>query len=380
MLIFWIILGWVIFWGLIGSQVRKKEVLIDGHINEKPNLFFAILVIFIIVFFAGFRSGVADTGSYIAWFNVMPSNLNDIPLIFSKENKDLGFILFSSLFKSLISDNYQVWLFSIAIISCIGIFITLYRYSTNFFFSMFLFVTSCQFIWLFNGIRQFMVAAILFGCFKLILSRKFFVFLILVLMLSTIHISALIMIPIYFFVSGEPWDRKIIFFILTIIASVVALDKVLSVFYNVIADTQYSVMTQQFANDDGVNKIRVIFESVPVLIAFWYRKKIKKIAPKYIKVSINMSIIAVGIFVVGSVTSGIYVGRMPIYFSLYNLILIPWLISNVFTSKFKPLAYYLFIVVYIIFFFYQMVVVWDGVGYISEVLNIYRRWMTNYLY
>jgi hypothetical protein len=31
------ILVWVIFLGLIGSQVRKKEVIIDRHIYEIPN-------------------------------------------------------------------------------------------------------------------------------------------------------------------------------------------------------------------------------------------------------------------------------------------------------------------------------------------------------
>ena len=38
--------------------------------------------------------------------------------------------------------------------------------------SVFLFMTSCQFSWMFNGMRQFLVAAIMFACTDLILKKK----------------------------------------------------------------------------------------------------------------------------------------------------------------------------------------------------------------
>ncbi|WP_319995447.1 EpsG family protein [Trichococcus shcherbakoviae] len=380
MLIFWIILVWVSLFGIIGTHIKKDVVLVEGYELNKVNLFMAILVMVVIVFFAGLRSGVADTGAYISWFNSMPNNFNDIPGYLRQEEKDLGFVLLSSIFKTLLSSDYQVWLFAIVTLSCIPIFKTLYKYSVNYFFSMFLFVTSCYFTWLFNGARQFLVAALLFGCFRLIIKKKTITFLIVVILLSTVHASAVILIPVYFIVNTEPWGRKMSVFSIMIILSVVFVDKLLNVFNGAISDTPYSVMTEQFKVDDGVNIIRVLFEAVPVMIAFWNRKYIKKIAPEYIKIAINMSMIAVGFFLLGTVTSGIFIGRMPIYFSLYNLILIPWLLTNVFSKKSKLIVYYMFIIIYLVFFFYQMVIAWAGFGYISEVLNIYRRWMTNYFY
>ena len=64
-------------------------------------------------------------------------------------------------------------------------------------------------------------------------------------------------------------------------------------------------------------------------------------------------------------------GRLPIYFSLYNLILLPWLIKSIFENKERDLIYFIMIICYIGFFYYQMSVSWDGFGYSSEILNLH---------
>ena len=76
------------------------------------------------------------------------------------------------MIKTYISDNYTVWLSIIAVISGICVMIPLYKYSCNFGVSAFLFMASCQFSWMFNGMRQFLVVAIMFACTGLILKNK----------------------------------------------------------------------------------------------------------------------------------------------------------------------------------------------------------------
>ena len=84
-----------------------------------------------------------------------------------------------------------------------------------------------------------------------------------------------------------------------------------------------------------------------------------------------MSLIASGLYIISKVaSSGILLGRLPIYFSMYNLILLPWLLRNIFEKKEKDLIYYIMIVCYFSFFYYQMVVAWNGMGYVSQVLNL----------
>ena len=106
-------------------------------------------------------------------------------------------------------------------------------------------------------------------------------------------------------------------------------------------------------------------------MAFIYRNKIKDKLTPIIKLSINMSLIASGLYVISKVaSSGILLGRLPIYFSMYNLILLPWLLNNIFEKKEKNLLYYTMVLCYIAFFYYQMVITWGGMGYSSQLLNL----------
>lgn len=63
-----------------------------------------------------------------------------------------------------------------------------------------------------------------------------------------------------------------------------------------------------------------------------------------------MSIIGSGIYIISKIlSSGVMIGRLPIYFTMYNLILLPWLIQNLFDKNERRLIYYLMIVCYFAF-------------------------------
>lgn len=60
----------------------------------------------------------------------------------------------------------------------------------------------------FNGMRQWIASIILFWAIKYIWNDNFIKYFICVILASTIHISALIMIPVYFIVKERPFGRK----------------------------------------------------------------------------------------------------------------------------------------------------------------------------
>ena len=72
-----------------------------------------------------------------------------------------------------------------------------------------------------------------------------------------------------------------------------------------------------------------------------------------------MSIVSVGFYVVSMFTSGIFIGRLPIYFSLYSYILLPWEIDNMFTKRSARLVYVMTICAYLAFYYYQMHFAWN---------------------
>lgn len=376
MQVYWFMLGWVVLFGIL-SQVTAKRVCVgqnlDGDMYEsRANLFMAFITFAVIIFFAGARSYVADTTAYIKMFNDYPLFQNAHNVIFASNAREPGFRLFSILIKTYISDNYTVWLSIIAVISGICVMIPLYKYSCNFGVSAFLFMASCQFSWMFNGMRQFLVVAIMFACTGLILKNKPLLYILIVCVLATIHKSAFILIPMYFIAQGEPWNKRTLIFIGCIVLAMLFTSKFTNLLTDVVEQTDYVTSVNEFKNtDDGTNPIRILVESIPIILAFIYRDKIKDKLTPIIKLSINMSLIASGLYIISKVaSSGILLGRLPIYFSMYNLILLPWLLRNIFEKKEKDLIYYIMIVCYFSFFYYQMVVAWNGMGYVSQVLNL----------
>lgn len=373
MSVYYFILVWVVCWGIISNITSKNIQLENGLYEQRSNLWSAVILFLPIIILVGLRSNVADTSTYISFFNDYPSNLVDAKdLILDESTRDPGFIFLSVLLKQYISQEYYVWLFIIAAISGICIMYPIYKYSSNCGISMFLFIASCQFTWLLNGMRQFLVVAILFACTPLILNKKTIPYITIVLILSTIHTSALIMIPAYFIVNSEPWSRRTMIFVGGIIFTILFTSQFTNLLDTVVENSNYASSIDEFKNtDDGTNSIRILIESVPVIMSFIYRNKIKNKLTPIIKVSINMSLIASGLYIISKAArSGIMLGRLPIYFSVYNLILLPWLIKFIFDKKEKRLIYYLMIIFYIMFFYYQMVIIWNGFGYISEILNI----------
>lgn len=369
--VYYFIFGWTVIWGIIGNITAKPVALDNGKYRLKVNFFMAMIAFSAVIVFAGLRSGGVDTPVYISWFNDLPIGFSKIGSLLTDED-DPGFLLFTLFIKTYISTDYTVWLFIIAFISGFCIMIGFYNYSSNFALSAFLFIASSQFTWMFNGIRQYLVVTILFACTSFIIKKKWIPYFILVLILSTIHKTAIVMIPIYFIVSGEPWNRRMLLIILGVFICMLFADKFLNIFDSVMQETEYAVGYNEIKKtDDGVNIFTILIALVPVGLSFLFRKTLAQKYTSIMKLSTNMSIMSLCIYIFSKITrSGILVGRMAVYFSIYNFILLPWLIDNIFEIKERRLIKYTMIICYIVLFYYQMEIAWGGYSYISEILNL----------
>jgi len=95
------------------------------------------------------------------------------------------------------------------------------------------------------------------------------------------------------------------------------------------------------------------------MLALAFRRYVSEAKSPILDLSVNMSIISMGAYIISAVTSGIFIGRIPIYFSLYNYILLPWLVENVFTKRSRRLIYAGIILCYAYFYYYQVTVAWN---------------------
>ena len=168
------------------------------------------------------------------------------------------------------------------------------------------------------------------------------------------------MLLIIFLAQGKAWNKKTLLFIAGILLIITGVDQFTQLLQNVLTDTQYSDMTTNeiWTTDDGTSFIRVLVYSVPAVFAFLGIKYIEKSGDPVVNLAANMSIVTAGLYVVSMFTSGIYIGRMPIYTSLYSYILLPWIFEHAFNERSKKLMYALTCGCYLVFFYYQMHATW----------------------
>lgn len=327
---------------------------------------YAILAMGYIVFWAGLRSRGADTSAYVNEFIWMPDNVSAaFAYLFSGE-KDTGYRFLEIVFKAVVSKDFHAWLMFVAMCTGIPIMITYRRYSLYYFYSIFLFITSTTVVWMFNGIRQMLAASILFGFGYLIEQKRFIKFLLVVFLCSLIHGTAWLMLPMYFFATGKPFGMKMTIFTIVVLSCAISIAPLMESMETVLQDTQYAQNIEQFKYDDGVHPLRVVFSAVPLLLSLIRLKQIQGMNIPYINMCVNMSVFTFGFYFIGMFTSGIMIGRIPIYFTMYNYILLPFLIKCIYPKERKLL--YIFLTIGFLLFYYSLC---KNIYYISDILGNY---------
>lgn len=332
---------------------------------DKVPLIFCLVTFGYFIFWIGMRTVFIDTTQYIWSFRAIPNNFTEAWNKIEWDGKAPGFEVFNVIFKSFISQNYQWWLMTIAIFCGLCVMYTLRKHSCNFFYSAFLFISMLTFTWMMNGMRQFITVAVLFALSDWIVRGKLFPFILAVLLLSTIHTTCLLMILIYFIVRCKPWSGRIILFLAIIILICIFAEPFFEEVDNVLQGTNYGGISEQMQEDDGVNPIRVAFYAVFPIAAYIYRGTLEKEneADPYVNICINMSLVAAALYLVGMFSSGILIGRLPIYCEVYNLILIPFLLKKCFPEKQRNLVMVIATLLFFSFFYLQM----NSIGYISNI-------------
>lgn len=340
---------------LLDGLVYRVEV-VNGKRVRRVKPMFAVLSILPLVIWAGFRGNVGDTYAYIRGFQEMPSSLSGIGTYMSSITKDYGFYFVSALIKCVVGNRDTVYLIIIAAVQCYLLFRIYRKYSPAYVISFFLFIVSTDYIsWIFNGVRQFVAVTITMICFPWIIEKKYIRAVVVILIASLFHQSALLVIPFVFIAQGKAWNKKTLLFILTVIVAVMFADRFTDILDNMLADTQYQNVVSDWESwdDDGTNVLRVLVYSVPTILSLVGLRYVREEDDPVINICTNMSIASAGLYVVSMFTSGIFIGRLPIYFSVYNYILLPWLVKNMFTKRSAEMIYVVMIGAYLFFYYYQ---------------------------
>lgn len=356
---------WFAIMAIISTRdtVKRKETVL-GIEETRFVPWFAVLVIAPVIIWAGFRSGAGyvDTNAYIYTYSKIPTGLGDLfHYITVEQTKDPGFSVYLAVIKIIFGDSYTPFLFITAAIQ--GLTVTLFfrKYSSQFMISMFIFIATCEyFSWIFNGMRQFLAVTVVLHALHFFFEKKYVPYTLLILLASTIHMTAIIMLPVAFIVSSKPWSIRVFLVLGIALFAIVATNQFTDLLDSSLQDTQYSesIDNWQQENIGGTNPIRVLVQIVPTIIAFFGRKKLAQNSSRLIDISINMSAVSSSIWLISMVTSGIHIGRLPIYAGLFNNILLPYEIKTLFNERDQRIVNLAMIVLYLAYTYYQLHFTW----------------------
>lgn len=355
----------IVLWTGLVSFFAKYSKYAQNMIQTSKNQYeirygkiWSLLIMIPLIIMVTFRDKwFGDTSAYINTFNSMPSDLSGLSTFVSLLTKDELYYISAALIKIFISDNYLVYFFVLATFQAFAVSKTFRKYSSDYFFCIFLFLTSTDYLsWMFNGIRQFTAVCMTLLCCGLILKKKYIPVILTILFASLFHGSALILIPFIFISQGKAWNKKTLMFLFAAIVIIFFVDSFTDILDSALSDTQYKNVVSDWTNseDNGTNILRVLVYSVPTIISIFGKRIINLENNRLINFCTNMSIASTGIYLISMFTSGIFVGRLPIYFSLYSYILLAWEIENMFEKSTKKIVKILAMLFYGAFYLYSI--------------------------
>ena len=358
---------WLLIWlalagGLLAVAVPKKPVQVLGKTEYRWSWGAALVLACPYVIWAANRVNFGDTEVYRKTFRDIPTLGGPLTSYLSEHGKDQGFTVLVSVIKTLIGSNDKLFFFLIAAFQMFCIIYFLRKYSTSFLLSVFMFVISTDYLsWMFNGMRQFIAVCIVLLSFGLVLRKKYIPAVLVILLASTIHASALIMIPLIFVMQGPSWNWKTLLLLVGVGTAILLIDPFTSFVDSILAETQYNdlITNDIWENDNGTNALRALFYSIPAILSLIGKRFVDRERSPIINLCVHCGICTAALYLLSVFSSGIYIGRLPIYTTLQGYVAVPWLIDHMFTKQSAKIVTGGLICGYLAFFYYQMHVAWN---------------------
>ncbi|SHN13289.1 EpsG family protein [Mucilaginibacter sp. OK098] len=177
------------------------------------NLSFLVffLVSLILICFAGFRGDIE--GDYESYKDIFQQSINRYSV---DANIEPAYFYFNKLVL-YIGLPFQVIVFLMAVFSLLPKFYFFKKHSTNFALSVLIYYSTAYFIFDFIQIRQAVSIAIFIFALKFVYKRKFWPYFFCMIAAAQIHVSALLIIPCYFFVNFK-YSKTVLYIIVGICA------------------------------------------------------------------------------------------------------------------------------------------------------------------
>ena len=338
-----------IYFVLIFCLLVLWVISYEEHVtrNKRVNLCCFLSALLLITFAALRGSTVGtDTASYVEDYEKVVSLSWEE--LFNNYSDNPGYYALSKVFADF-HINVQIWFGFVALLY-IGSFTKLIkRFSNDVGFSYIIFTTLGLYAFSLAGLKQTIAMAIILYSFHYFYDKKYIRFVVLVLLASLFHASAvvfLLIIPIRIIKQFKGY-----YFILTMVFLVFAygFDKIINLGLSVLGNEHY-VETYIETNSEGQGTLTMFFVLLIIqIISLWYMKKYD-IIDKDAKLYFGISYLAVISNVMSLMVASAF--RIGLYFSAFSVLML----SNCLSMEEEPQIRFRFkigaVLVLVFFFWY----------------------------
>lgn len=291
-----------------------------------------ILLVTILVLFAGLRTSYNDTGNYIRLFReshgveAFLSDSNNLNLLANPL-----FYFYQNLLKDL-TNNPQVLIFTTSLFAQICFVRFIKRYSSNFTFSVFLYFTLGTFALSLAAMKQIAAMAVLTLAVPYLEKKKWPQYFLLVFIAMLIHTYAMAfaILPLF---TRRPWKLFTYIFMIAVFIVLMNFQGVITAFLEQADEAGKTIADYEVFDDVSVNIFRLAVYAVPPLISLFFQKWVFHRSTNMKHVLVHMSVISLACMIMGTQSGANMFGRMGNYFELGTICVLPWMLEQTFEKR-----------------------------------------------
>ena len=313
---------------LFRSKERGKSDCASGVTKGVFSLFVLQELLFL-----GLRASYVGVDTYGYVFNFLhPESMN--------ERWEPLFKLLNITLRSL-TDNVSVYLLVTAALSIIPISVVIYKYSEKPFFSWYVYICMYYFSFNFSGIRQSIAAGFLALAFLAIMEKKYVTAVLMILVASGFHTSALIFL-VAIFIRNHKWKMPEYFILAAVYAVIFVFRQQIFIFIISIAYEEYEVVQTNAYT-------WMLLNVMLLLLLFMLSSRIRN--DEILTFSLNLMAVGCAFLLLTSVGDNVL--RIANYFTVFMTVAIPNALKKL-EKKIEPIVLIMGVVVLAVFYYIHL--------------------------
>lgn len=281
--------------------------------SKKKNLIFVILAFSQLLAISIFRYKIGyDYNMYATGeFNMHMEGFETLQY----KDWEIGFVLLTKVL-GLVFPNFYYYMAFFAVISLVPAAIFIYKNSKIPWISTVLYVNTFLFFMTMNFMRQAVAVSLVMLSWHFIKKKKFFKFLVIILIASLFHQTVLIMIPIYFIIKMKIKPQGMIIYAYFLLIFYISSTDLI----NILTKFLHEEYNRSIFVTEGISFVYAILPTAIAIIAFLLSKYTINMSDEN-KYLINMTIIT-GLFFITAMRHGI-IERLSYYTLIFFILLVP---------------------------------------------------------